>query len=291
MQPRLDHDCWFLSGPTAAGKTALAIAMAKHLNAQIVSVDSMAVYRGLDIGTAKPSPQERLAVPHHHIDVADPTQSYSVARWLDDATRAVETIRSHGQSILFVGGTPLYLRMLRDGLSPLPETSLQRRTEFLEELSRIGMQALHERLRTLDPIAAFKIHPHDTRRVIRALEVISTSGLPLSQQQTQHPNPILESHLFVLDIPRAILHKKIDERTRTMFENGIVDEVFRVTTAYGPLGLTASQATGYREALEVLAGRMDREEAVLIVQRRTRQLAKRQLTWLRGFPGARWITA
>ena len=176
-------------------------------------------------------------------------------------------------------------------VSPLPETSLQRRTEFLEELSRIGMQALHERLRTLDPIAAFKIHPHDTRRVIRALEVISTSGLPLSQQQTQHPNPILESHLFVLDIPRAILHKKIDERTRTMFENGIVDEVFRVTTAYGPLGLTASQATGYREALEVLAGRMDREEAVLIVQRRTRQLAKRQLTWLRGFPGARWITA
>ena len=178
--PRLGNDCWFLSGPTASGKTTLAIDLARRLAAEIVSVDSMAVYRGLDIGTAKPTPRQRSLAAHHLIDVVPASESYSVARWLADAARAVEDCRARGRRILFVGGTPLYLRSLRDGLAVLPAGDPLFRERLLAEAADGGLAPLHARLAAADPRAADRIHPHDAKRITRALEVIHASGRPLA---------------------------------------------------------------------------------------------------------------
>jgi tRNA dimethylallyltransferase len=288
--PRLAGDCWILSGPTAAGKTALALDLARRLDAEIVSVDSMAVYQGLDIGTAKPSPSERARVEHHVIDVVPPSEPYSVARWLADAAAAVETIRSRGRQILFVGGTPLYLRALRDGLAPLPADDPVFRRGLLEEIEVHGSAALHSRLATIDPAAAARIHPNDVKRIVRALEVSHATGRPLSDAFAPVPDPIFESRMMIVDLPRRLLLDRIDRRVDAMFAAGLVDEVRRAD-ASGGLGPTARQAAGYAECLDLLAGRVPLAEAVRLTKQRTRQLAKRQLTWLRSFKGAVWITA
>lgn len=289
--PRLDADCWFLSGPTAAGKTALALSLARRLDAEIVSADSMAVYRGLDIGTAKPSPAERAAVPHHLVDLVSPAESFSVARWLAAAGAAVDEIRARQRRILFVGGTPLYLRALRDGLAPLPPADPARRGALQAEAEAVGNGPLHARLAACDPVAAARIHPHDTKRIIRALEVVQATGRPLTAAFAPAPHPVFESQLLVVDLPRALLHERIDRRVEAMFAAGLVDEVRAAAAGQGGIGPTAGQAAGYAEALDVLAGRLSRAEAIRRTQDRTRQLAKRQLTWLRSFKGAVWITA
>lgn len=289
--PRLDADCWFLSGPTAAGKTALALSLAGRLDAEIVSVDSMAVYRGLDIGTAKPSPADRAAVPHHLVDLVAPAESFSVARWLAAAAAAVADIRSRGRRILFVGGTPLYLRALRDGLAPLPPADLEQRKLLQAEAEAAGTDALHARLAAVDPDAAARIHPHDAKRIIRALEVVHVTGRPLTAAFAPAPHPVFESQLLVVDLPRRLLYDRIDRRVEAMFAAGLVDEVRAAAAAPGGIGPTARQAAGYAEALDVLAGRLSIAEAIRRTQDRTRQLAKRQLTWLRSFKGAVWVTA
>jgi tRNA dimethylallyltransferase len=288
--PCLGGDCWILSGPTAAGKTALALDLARRLDAEIVSVDSMAVYQGLDIGTAKPSPSERARVEHHVIDVVPPSEPYSVARWLADAAAAVETIRSRGRQILFVGGTPLYLRALRDGLAPLPADDPVFRRGLLEEIEVHGSAALHSRLATIDPAAAARIHPNDVKRIVRALEVSHATGRPLSDAFAPVADPIFESRMMIVDLPRRLLVDRIDRRVDAMFAAGLIDEVRRAD-ASGGLGPTARQAAGYAECLDLLAGRVPLAEAVRLTKQRTRQLAKRQLTWLRSFKGAVWITA
>ena len=288
--PCLGGDCWILSGATAAGKTALALDLARRLDAEIVSVDSMAVYQGLDIGTAKPSPSERARVEHHVIDVVPPSEPYSVARWLADAAAAVETIRSRGRQILFVGGTPLYLRALRDGLAPLPADDPVFRRGLLEEIEVHGSAALHSRLATIDPAAAARIHPNDVKRIVRALEVSHATGRPLSDAFAPVPDPIFESQMMIVDLPRRLLLDRIDRRVDAMFAAGLIDEVRRAD-ASGGLGPTARQAAGYAECLDLLAGRVPLAEAVRLTKQRTRQLAKRQLTWLRSFKGAVWITA
>ncbi len=288
--PCLGGDCWILSGATAAGKTALALDLARRLDAEIVSVDSMAVYQGLDIGTAKPSPSERARVEHHVIDVVPPSEPYSVARWLADAAAAVETIRSRGRQILFVGGTPLYLRALRDGLAPLPADDPVFRRGLLEEIEVHGSAALHSRLATIDPAAAARIHPNDVKRIVRALEVSHATGRPLSDAFAPVPDPIFESRMMIVDLPRRLLIDRIDRRVDAMFAAGLIDEVRRAD-ASGGLGPTARQAAGYAECLDLLAGRVPLAEAVRLTKQRTRQLAKRQLTWLRSFKGAVWITA
>ena len=289
--PRLDADCWFLSGPTAAGKTALALGLARRLNAEIVSVDSMAVYRGLDIGTAKPAPADRAAVPHHLLDIVSPAEPFSVARWLSATADTVEDIRSRGRAILFVGGTPLYLRALRDGLAPLPPADLDYRRQLQAEAEATGTDPLHARLAAFDPVAAARIHPHDTKRIIRALEVAHATGRPLTAAFAPAPHPVFESQLLVVDLPRRLLHERIDRRVEAMFARGLLDETRAAAALPGGIGPTARQAAGYAEALDVLAGRLSRAEAIRRTQDRTRQLAKRQLTWLRSFKNAVWITA
>jgi tRNA dimethylallyltransferase len=290
-RPRLGDDCWFLSGPTAAGKSSLAIRLARELGAEIVSVDSMAVYRGLDVGTAKPTAAQRAAAPHHLIDVARPAEPFSVALWLAAAARAVDDCRGRGRRILFVGGTPLYLRALRDGLAPLPPADEALRSRLSAEAAAHGLGMLHARLATLDPLAAARIHPHDAKRIIRALEVIETTSRPLSAAFAPAPHPVFESQFLVLDIPRGMLRDRIDRRVEQMFAEGIVEETAAALAAPGGIGPTARQAAGYTEAIDLVEGRIDRGEAIRRTQQRTRQLAKRQLTWLRSFRHAIWLAA
>jgi len=289
--PRLGDDCWFLSGPTASGKSALAILLAGRLDAEIVSVDSMAVYRGLDIGTAKPTVAQRIAVPHHLVDVVPAAEPYSVAQWLKDASRAVSDCRSRGRRILFVGGTPLYLRALRDGLAPLPPANHDLRRRLADEATAGGPEVLHERLAGIDPASAARIHPRDAKRIIRALEVAETTGQPLSQSFAPAQNPLFESRLMIVDLPRAVLYDRIDRRVEGMFAEGIVEETRAACSLPGGIGPTARQAAGYAEAIDLIEGRINRAEAIRRTQQRTRQLAKRQLTWLRSFTGATWIAA
>ncbi|MFM7413456.1 MAG: tRNA (adenosine(37)-N6)-dimethylallyltransferase MiaA [Planctomycetota bacterium] len=287
----IGEDCWFLSGPTASGKTALAIPLARALNAEIVSVDSMAVYRGLDVGTAKPSVEQRAAVPHHALDLVTPAEAFSVAHWLEAAARAVADCRARGRGILFVGGTPLYLRALRDGLAPLPASDQAVRRRLTAEAAAGESGLLHRRLAQVDPASAARIHPHDQKRLIRALEVAETTGRPLSAAFAPAPHPLFESRLLVVDLPRATLYRRIDRRVEGMFAAGLVEETRAALARPGGIGPTARQAAGYAEAIELLAGRIDAGEAIRRTQQRTRQLAKRQLTWLRSFAAATWITA
>lgn len=287
----MGEDCWFLSGPTASGKSALAIPLARQLGAEIVSVDSMAVYRDLDIGTAKPTGAERSMVPHHVLDVVSAARPYSIAQWLEDASRAVADCRSRGRRILFVGGTPLYLRAVRDGLAPLPPADHDLRRRLADEASTAGPECLHDRLRGIDPVSAARIHPRDAKRLIRALEVAQTTGRPLSAAFAPAPNPLFESRLMIVDLPRATLYDRIDRRVERMFAAGLVDETRAALAQPGGIGPTARQAAGYAEAIELLEGRIDLAAAIRRTQQRTRQLAKRQLTWLRSFPAAIWIAA
>lgn len=286
---RLGDDCWFLSGPTAAGKSALAIPLAHRLGAEIVSVDSMAVYRGLDIGTAKPTPADQAALPHHCLDLVPAATGFSVADWLRAAAAAVESCRARGRNILFVGGTPLYLRSLRDGLAELPAAVPAIRAELMTTAAAEGSAALHCRLLAADPQAAARIHPNDTKRLVRALEVIEVTGRPLSEAHSPTPSPWFESRLMILDVGRGTLAERIDRRVEAMFVGGLVEETAAALAAPGGIGPTASQAAGYTEAIDLLAGRIDRAEAIRRTQLRTRQLAKRQRTWLRSFKHATWI--
>lgn len=295
MLPTLDADCWILSGPTAAGKTALALAVARRLDAEIVSVDSMAVYCGLDIGTAKPTAEEQAAVPHHCLDLVAPDAVFSVAQWLAAADEAVAGIRRRGKRILFVGGTPLYLRSLRDGLAPVPAEDSGIRQRLAAEAAVTGPAALHFRLQSIDPAAAARIHPNDAKRLIRALEVAEVTGRPMSEVWEHSPlggnatSPTFTRQLLVVDLPRRILYDRIDRRVEAMFSGGIIEETEAALSATG-IGPTARQAAGYTEAIELIAGRLTRTAAIERTKARTRQLAKRQLTWLRSFKDAIWIT-
>jgi tRNA dimethylallyltransferase len=294
--PRLGADCWILSGPTGGGKTALALEIACRLDAEIVSVDSIAVYRGLDIGTAKPTAAERDAVPHHCLDLVSPDAAFSVAQWLVTATEAVEAIRGRGKRILFVGGTPLYLRSLRDGLAPLPAEDPQIRQQLSHEATLLGPAALHSRLRTIDAAAASRIHPNDTRRIVRALEVVAITGRPMSAvwqlaEAAMNPaSPAFTAQMLVVDLPRRILYDRIERRVEAMFSGGLIEET-RAALAGGGIGPIARQAAGYTEAIGLIEGRLSRDAAIEQTKTRTRQLAKRQLTWLRRFKDAIWVTA
>jgi len=256
-----------------------------------VSVDSLAVYRGLAVGTAKPTPADRAAVPHHGLDLVSPAATFSVAAWLAAAAEAVADCRARDRRILFVGGTPLYLRALRDGLAPLPPADPGLRAHLLAEAADAGPEALHTRLATLDPAAAVRIHPRDTKRLVRALEVAALTGRPLSEAHAPSPDPNFESRLMILDVSRAALADRIDRRVEAMFAGGIIEETAAALAAPGGIGPTASQAAGYTEAIDLLAGRIDRVEAIRRTQARTRQLAKRQRTWFRSFKNATWIGA
>jgi tRNA dimethylallyltransferase len=284
-------DCWFLTGATATGKTVVALALAERLGAEIVSLDSMTVYRGMDIGTAKPTRAEQAVVPHHLLDIVDPADEYSVAQYVAHAAATVEAIRSRGREVLFVGGTPLYLKSLLRGLFDGPPANWELREQIEEELEEVGQAALHERLTQVDPVAASAIHPHDTRRMIRALEVFRATGEPLSHQQMQFDDgrDAEECRVFVLRRERTELHRRIEGRVEAMAEAGLVEEVRGLTGESKQLGRTASQAVGYREALAFLAGEFDHEQMLTQMKVRTRRFAKRQGTWFRSLSECRFV--
>jgi tRNA dimethylallyltransferase len=296
---------WYLTGPTAAGKTAVGIELARRIGAEIISLDSMAIYRGMDIGTAKPTAAERAAVPHHLIDVRDPQEDFSVADYLEAAGEVVRDIAARGKQALFVGGTALYLKALLRGLFSGPPADWKLRAE-LEELARLsGVEVLHARLQAADPVAAKKLHPNDVRRIIRALEVHHATGTPISalQEQFDKGRPASECRVFVLDWPRDILDERIRKRVDQMFADGLVQEVntllnspssgmpegHRRETKEQAHSRTAAQAVGYRETIEHLHGARDLPATIELVKLRTRQFAKRQMTWFRSLSECRWI--
>ena len=250
-------DAWFLTGPTAAGKTAVGVELARRIGAEIISMDSMALYRGMDIGTAKPTAAERAAVPHHLIDMLPPDQECSVAQYLDAAARAAADIRGRQRAVLFVGGTPLYLKALLRGIFQGPPADWELRRRLEDEARRHGGDWLHRRLAEVDPEAAGRLHPNDTRRLIRAIEVFEKTGQPISRLQRQFDTgrPAEQCRVFVLDRPRAELAARIDRRVEAMFAAGLVEEVRGLLAGPHPLSKTARQAVGYREVIEHLEGR------------------------------------
>jgi tRNA dimethylallyltransferase len=289
FQPLLN--CWYLTGPTAAGKSAVGVELAERIGAEIVSMDSMALYRRMDIGTAKPSPAERGRVPHHLIDAIDPHEEYSLAQYIESAHRCIEDIAGRGNKVLFVGGTPLYLKGLLRGIFQGPPADWTFRRQLQQEAQQQEPMWLHRRLNEVDPAAAARLHHNDTRRLIRALEIFHLTGRPISEYQKQFEVgvPAERCHVLVLDWPREELHARIDSRVSEMFTNGLVDEVRELLVGPHPLGKTAGQAVGYREVIEHLEGRCNLDETIELVKLHTRQLAKRQGTWFRSLCECRFV--
>ena len=272
-------------GPTASGKTPLALALAQVLPVEIVSVDSAQVYRGMDVGTAKPSLSERRAAPHHLIDIIDPTQTYSAARFREDALRLMTEIAARRRIPLLVGGTMLYFKALREGLSELPESDASVRARLDAEAAARGWPALHAELASVDPATAARLKPTDAQRIQRALEVFRMSGVPMSQllergKPAALPFRIIELALMPSD--RGALHRRIEARFDAMLKAGLVEELRALRERYALRpGLPSMRCVGYRQAWQFLEGEIDRDELRDRGIFATRQLAKRQLTWLR----------
>ena len=285
-------DAIFLLGPTASGKTALALALAARFPLALISVDSALVYRGMDIGTAKPDPATLAAVPHALIDIREPEQGYSAAEFRSDALAAMRGAAASGLTPLLVGGTSLYFRALEWGLSPLPDADPAVRAQLEAEAAAQGWAPLHDRLAALDPVAASRIHRNDPQRIQRALEVIMLTGSPLSTQQqgsaARFPWRVLKLVACVAD--RSELHRRIAARFCGMLDAGLLAEVARLRERPGlNADSPAMRAVGYRQAWEHLAGLIDRQQLLERGIFATRQLAKRQLTWLRGTRDAAWL--
>jgi tRNA dimethylallyltransferase len=276
-----------LLGPTASGKSAIAMRLAARFDLEIVSVDSALVYRGMDIGTAKPAPDEREAVPHHLLDILDPGEPYSAASFVTDARRAIDAIRSRGRLPLLVGGTMLYARALDQGLDALPSADPDIRARLEDEARRLGWPALHARLAGIDPATAVRLEPGDAQRIQRALEIHAITGRPMSALIGQGPaNPAPPIPVISLEpSDRSVLHRRIAARFDAMLAAGFLDEVAGLMRR-GDLhpGLPSMRCVGYRQAWSHLAGEIDRERFIDASVAATRQLAKRQLTWLRSMP-------
>ncbi len=279
-----------VTGPTASGKSALALQLAEHLDMEILSMDSMAVYRAMDIGTAKPSAEDRNRIPHHLIDLVDPSEPFDTARWCEHARAAVEAVRSRGRQPLFVGGTPLYLMAFFKGLmqGPARDETLRAQLEAQEDALP---GSLHERLLQVDPEAAARIHRRDRKRLVRALEVHAVTGKPISEQQQHFEREGWRRpcRIVALNWPREELHRRVRQRTEAMLDSGLVDEVAAIQRHPG-FSDSAAAAIGYRECIDFLRGRYkDREELRNRIRRNTHRLIRRQLTWLRRIPEVRWL--
>lgn len=289
MSPLPIRELWFLTGATASGKTSVGVHLAQRIGAEIISMDSMALFQGMDIGTAKPSAAERRAVPHHLVDFIAPHDDCSLARYIEAAGRCVAEIRTRGRQVLFVGGTPLYLKGLLRGIFEGPAADWHLRRQLQQQTEERGPQWLHQRLSEVDPVTAQRLHPNDARRLIRALEVFEKTGRPISEFQRQFDTglPAAECRVFVLDWPRPELHDRIERRVDAMFADRLVEEVRRLVADPHGLSKTARQAVGYGEVIEHLAGRCDLSETIERVKLHTRQLAKRQATWFRSLSECR----
>lgn len=289
----MSRPCIFLMGPTASGKTHLAVTLVKHLPCDIISVDSAMVYRGMDIGTAKPSPEILVQAPHRLIDIRDPKETYSAGQFCSEALREIQMIHARGRIPLLVGGTGLYFRSLQYGLSELPSANPQIRQRLVEQAKQLGWPALHQQLAHIDPLTAQKIHPHDPQRIQRALEVYEITGYPLSfwyRQATTEKweTPVVK--IVLAPVQRNVLHVRIAQRFQTMLAHGLIEEVDSLFKR-GDLNLEfpALRAVGYRQVWHYLTGKLDYENLILQGIIATRQLAKRQLTWFRSETETRWF--
>ena len=287
MKPRL----LCLLGPTAVGKTEIAIHLAQHLNAEIISVDSRQIYRQMDIGTAKPTLQEQRAARHHLIDCADISEPFSVADYQTLADRAIADIQQRGRHVLLVGGAGLYFRAVVDGLFEGPGADMALRARLEQEALLHGRGVLHERLTACDPISAARIHPNNIVRVIRALEVYALTGTPLSelQQEWHQESQRYPFVAFCLTMPRPALYRRIEHRVDVMLANGLVGEVESLLAAGYSRESAALRSFGYRELITYLDGTCTYMEAVAQLKQNTRRFAKRQLTWFRKDDRLEWV--
>jgi tRNA dimethylallyltransferase len=282
----------FLMGPTASGKTALALELAEHHNCEIISVDSALIYRGMDIGTAKPTAAELARGPHRLIDILDPLESYSAADFRADAVREIEDILSRGKTPLLVGGTMMYFKTLLDGLSPLPSADDAVRAGIAADVEAKGWQALHDELKQIDPVAAERIHPNDPQRLSRAIEVYRITGKTLTEltQTKAESLPYRMVQFAIAPKERKTLHQLIGQRFEAMLEQGFIDEVAGLKDRGDlHLELPSMRCVGYRQVWQYLEGQYDHDTMVEKAVAATRQLAKRQLTWLRGWLDLQWL--
>ncbi len=283
-----------LVGPTAAGKTDLALAVAERAGAEILSMDSMLVYRGMDVGTAKPGSAEQARVPHHLMDLVEPSERFSVQHWLAEAEAAVADVRARGRRALVVGGTAFFLRALAYGLFEGPPFDPALRAGIEQRAERAGPQELHAELARVDERSAARLHPNDTKRVVRALEVWEQTGRPLSSWQTEwgwHGAGAVPKRVLCiagLRLETGVLDARIRARTSVMLDAGWVEEALVVRSGPG-FGPTAAQALGYAEVLRHADGELDRDTCEAQVALRTRQFARRQRTWFRRYPEIRWV--
>ena len=287
MKPRV----LVIAGPTASGKSELALQLAEQLDGEIVCADSLTVYRGLDIGSAKPTAQQRSRVPHHLLDIRDPDQLFTAADFMTEARRAIDDILSRDKRPLVVGGTGLYLRVLLRGLTDAPPADPSVRQRLQQQAEREGTEALLDELRRVDPETAARCHPHNLVRILRALEVWQTTGTPFSRFQQQHgfSDAPYDPLLLCLDLPRPELYQRVNHRVTTMLEAGLVAEVQTLLQAGIPADAKPLQAIGYKEVLAHLRSETDLETMTELIRRNTRHLAKRQLTWFRREPDVHWV--
>ena len=281
-----------IAGPTASGKTALSIALAKELDGEVVSCDSMQVYKGMNIGTAKPTTEEMAGIPHHMLSVAEPWEDFSVGKYCQMATPIVDDILSRGKTAIIAGGTGLYMDALIKGNDFAPVPSTGRREELERLASEKGIEAVIEQLRAVDPESADRLHPSDQKRIIRAMEVYLETGETITEhnRKTQLIPPRYNPVWFGLeDADRANLYARIDKRVEVMLEQGLIAEIQGLLDAGIPEKCTAMQAIGYKEFVDALQGRSSIETATALVQQSSRKYAKRQLTWFRRNPAIHWL--
>jgi tRNA dimethylallyltransferase len=282
-----------ITGPTAGGKERLAVEAAARIGGEILSADSMKVYRGMDIGTAKASPDQRGRVPHHLLDLADPAETFSAARWLRAAEAVIAQCAARGRVPVVSGGTPLYLKALLEGLFEGPAADPALRARLHAEAQTLGSPALHERLAQIDPAAAARIHPNDLRRITRALEVWQATGHTITDLQRQWGEMRADLRPLIIGLRRdgEDLTRRIAARVRRMLDDGLVDEVRRLDARPEGLARGPRQALGYAEVLEMLAGRLAEADLEAAIVAHTRQFARRQRSWLGRFEGVRWLDA
>jgi tRNA dimethylallyltransferase len=274
-------------GPTGSGKTALSLSLAEHFKGEIVSCDSVAVYRGMDIGTAKPSLEERASVPHHLIDVADPDQLFTAGEYSRRARAVLGEIAKRRRLPIVTGGTGLYLRALTDGIFPGPVRQEELRARLKHSQTRHGAGWLHRVLARLDPVSAERVHANDTAKLVRAIEVCVAAGTPMSAAQTRDPLKGFRILRIGLNPPRQALYESLNQRAEAMFKAGLVDETRSLLGRYGQV--KALDSLGYRQAMAVLNGTLSQEQAVAVAQQSHRNYAKRQLTWFRREPEVHWF--
>ena len=290
----MDKRVIVITGPTATGKTALSVALAQTLGGEIISADSMQIYKGMDIGTAKVTPEEARGIPHHMVDVADPRESFSVSRWVDMAAEACEDIFARGKVPIIAGGTGLYIDSLLSGrdFAAAPDTDKALREKLSSEYDSIGGEAFREKLRLVDSERAEKLHPSDKKRLTRAMEVYLLTGETITahDERTRSLPKRYESLRFALTYEnRETLYSRIDRRVDLMVELGLFNEVETLLRSGLEEGSTAMQAIGYKEVAAFFAGRASKDEAIDKIKQESRRYAKRQLTWLRRDSGIHWI--